>query len=152
MLRRKQIELELKALYKLRPNKQEALIKKKVIDDDNSNEISDKSCSDDSRDRQLSISSLEQESGQSNYIIKFYDAYSDSSKGAVCIFLEYMSEGSLQDIIDKGKIPSEQDIAIVAYSILKALLDLTKKNIMHRDIKPGNILISQSGAIKVIIN
>jgi serine/threonine protein kinase len=62
-----------------------------------------------------------------------------------------MSEGSLQDIIDKNRIPSEKDLAIVAYSILMALLDLTKKNIMHRDIKPGNILVSQSGAIKVII-
>lgn len=54
---------------------------------------------------------------------------------AVCIVLELMDGGSLQNIIDNKLKLNEHDLAIVAYSITRALSELHKRNIVHRDIK-----------------
>lgn len=48
----------------------------------------------------------------------------------------------------KGYFP-EIFVGAVAVSVLNALNDLNSKNIMHRDIKPQNILINKSGEIKL---
>jgi serine/threonine protein kinase len=54
---------------------------------------------------------------------------------AVCIVLEYMDGGSLQKMIDAGMKLSEDNIAVIAYSVLQALIELRNRRIIHRDIK-----------------
>lgn len=90
-----------------------------------------------------------EESKQCLYIVKFYDAYVEPVNKEVCIVLEYMSGGSLQNLIDKGIKLDENNLAIVAYSVLQALIELHKRNIIHRDIKPGNILYDHYGNVKL---
>jgi serine/threonine protein kinase len=85
----------------------------------------------------------------SPYIINFYDAYIDSENGTVCMVLEYMNAGSIQNMLDKGEILNENDSAVLAYSVLSALVELHSRNILHRDIKPSNILTDCSGRIKL---
>jgi serine/threonine protein kinase len=85
----------------------------------------------------------------SPYIINFYDAYIDSENGTVCLVLEYMNAGSIQNKLDKGEIFDENDSAVVAYSILNALVELHSRSILHRDIKPSNVLTNCSGRIKL---
>ena len=50
-----------------------------------------------------------------------------------------MAGGSLQKLIDQNRQEpyhvSENDVAIVAYSVLQGLKDLHSMNIIHRDIK-----------------
>lgn len=46
-----------------------------------------------------------------------------------------MDGGSLQNIIDDGIALNDDDVAIVAYSVLKALEMLHSRNIIHRDVK-----------------
>lgn len=86
---------------------------------------------------------------QCPYIIAFYDSYVDVEKGSVCLVLEHMGGGSLQDLIDGMRRPSEADVAVVAYSVLRALDELNTKKLLHRDIKPSNILIKGDGAVKL---
>lgn len=83
------------------------------------------------------------------YIVSFYDSYFDLEKGSVCLVLEYMGRGSLQNLIDDKRLASEMDIAVVSYSVLCALEELSRKNLLHRDIKPSNILIRGDGAVKL---
>jgi serine/threonine protein kinase len=83
------------------------------------------------------------------FIVNFYDAYTDPERGAVCIVLEYMNAGSLQDMINRGIKPTEEMIATVAYSVLQGLNEIHSRQIIHRDVKPGNILLSRDGRVKL---
>ena len=55
--------------------------------------------------------------------------------------MEYMDGGSLSDIQKAGFIFGEPEVAVVAYSVVMALLEMHNAHLVHRDIKPDNILI-----------
>lgn len=96
--------------------------------------------------RQLSIAPSDK---NSCYILRLYDYFHDHESNIVTLVLEYMGGGSLQRMIDLNYLGSEMDVAIIASSVLNALQMLHSIGIIHRDIKPGNILISSNGAIKL---
>lgn len=54
---------------------------------------------------------------------------------AVCLVMEYMGGGSLQHLIDVKYHVEEASVAVVAYSVLRALEELHSRNIIHRDVK-----------------
>jgi hypothetical protein len=85
----------------------------------------------------------------SPYIIGFHDAYIDPEHGAVCLVLEYMNGGSIQRTISSGEKYDENSVAVLAFSVLSALVELHSRNILHRDIKPSNILADFNGRIKL---
>ena len=72
-----------------------------------------------------------------------------STDGVNYIVMEYVEGKTLKDIIkEKKKIP--EDIAITfAIKIARALDCAHKNNIIHRDIKPQNILVTRDGVVKV---
>ena len=67
----------------------------------------------------------------------------------MCLALEYMNSGTLQTLIDEGKTFSIDDVSVVAFSVLKALAVLHSRRIVHRDVKPPNILVNTDGNIKL---
>jgi serine/threonine protein kinase len=90
------------------------------------------------------------------YIVSFHDAYIDSSSsnGVLSLVLEYAGGGSLQDVIDgfnepgaKKRITSEAVISRIAAHIIRSLDHLEQGKQLHRDIKPGNILVSSNGSL-----
>ena len=65
------------------------------------------------------------------------------------LVLEYVEGRTLKDIIDeKGALPQETAVQI-AIRILSALQHMHRNGIIHRDIKPQNILIHADGHVKV---
>jgi len=63
--------------------------------------------------------------------------------------LEYMENGSLDSLIKKfGKI-NESLAALYIEQVLAGLEFLHSKNIIHRDIKGGNILTTKEGEVKL---
>jgi serine/threonine protein kinase len=85
----------------------------------------------------------------SPYIIGFHDAFIDPEFGAISLVLEFMNGGSIQDSLDSGKRYNEDSVAILAFSVLSALVELHSRNILHRDVKPSNILTDSDGRIKL---
>lgn len=80
----------------------------------------------------------EQSCGHSN-ILNLIDA--DIHNGQVFIVSEYAEEGSLYDKLKKeGKLPLQKALEITI-GILNGLEYLHNKRIIHRDIKPQNILM-----------
>lgn len=65
------------------------------------------------------------------------------------IVMEYVQGKTLKDIIrEKGRLPAEEAIEIFRL-ITEAIHNAHQNKVIHRDIKPQNILISRSGQVKV---
>jgi len=84
----------------------------------------------------------------SPYIVGYYGAY--HSDGEINICMEYMNGGSLDLALkQEGKIP-EKYTRKITYAVLRGLSYLRERHqIIHRDVKPSNILVNSQGEIKI---
>lgn len=82
----------------------------------------------------------------SPYIVNFYDTYYDLTADNVCLVLEFM-DGSLQDFLDLKLRASEQSVSVISYHLLNAFAILHANKVIHRDVKPGNVLVNTRGDI-----
>ncbi|OQX52384.1 MAG: hypothetical protein B5M53_08665, partial [Candidatus Cloacimonas sp. 4484_209] len=82
-----------------------------------------------------------------NNIVEIIDFF--HIKNDYYIVLEYIDGESLQQIIKKkGALPI--DIATyLVFEISKGLAAAHKNNILHRDVKPSNIMVAKDGAVKI---
>ena len=83
---------------------------------------------------------------QSPYIVEFYGAF--FQEGAVYICMEFMDGGSIDKIYGDG-VPEGvlRKITLSTVLGLKSLKD--EHNIIHRDVKPTNILVNTRGQVKI---
>lgn len=63
--------------------------------------------------------------------------------------MEFLEGGDLMNLLMLKDIITEDEAAFYIAETLLALETIHKKNIIHRDIKPDNILISSNGHIKI---
>lgn len=82
----------------------------------------------------------------SPYIVDFFGAF--FQEGAVYICMEFMDGGSIDRIYGDG-IPEGvlRKITVATVMGLKSLKE--EHNIIHRDVKPTNILVSTQGQVKI---
>lgn len=82
------------------------------------------------------------------HIVGFYGSF--HSDGEISICMEYMDGGSLDLILKRaGRIP-ENILGKITSAVIKGLSYLRDKHaIIHRDVKPSNILVNSSGEIKI---
>ena len=102
---------------------------------------------DKSKRKQLLKELNELSSEFSPHIVSFYNAYYSSK--TVKLMLEYMNRGSLQDIINTYGALSEPVVSSICKQALLGLKYLHQQSKVHRDIKPGNLLVSSSGRVKL---
>ncbi|HXC76598.1 MAG TPA: serine/threonine-protein kinase [Candidatus Acidoferrum sp.] len=64
------------------------------------------------------------------------------------IVLEFVRGRSLRDMVNQGRVPLPQTFAVM-HGVLQALDYAHKHSIVHRDMKPENVLLSDEGNVKV---
>ena len=84
----------------------------------------------------------------SPHIVSFYGAYVHETH--ICLCMEYMDLGSLEAIYKRNGPVPEPILAQCARAVVGGLTYLYEAHkIMHRDVKPSNILLARSGAFKI---
>jgi len=82
-------------------------------------------------------------------LVEVFDAGEDKEIGLCYILMEYMPGGSLGDMIAKnGRLPVDTAISYVSQTA-DALSVAHKQGVIHRDIKPDNILFTADGVPKL---
>lgn len=82
-------------------------------------------------------------------LVQVYDAGLDPETGLYYLIMEYMAGGSLQEELRDGKKTSFERAARVAADIAAALAVVEAHGLVHRDVKPANILLAPDGTAKL---
>src|SRR5688572_13120487 len=89
-------------------------------------------------------------------IVRVYDAGEDSetapdgtTRAVPFIVMELVRGRLLKDIISAGPVPVEDSVRYVD-GILEALEYSHRAGVVHRDIKPGNVMVTHAGQVKVM--
>jgi serine/threonine-protein kinase len=89
-------------------------------------------------------------------IVRVFDAGEDVETGVdgverpvPYIVMELVHGRLLKDVIAQGSVPTDDALRYVD-GILEALEYSHRAGVVHRDIKPGNVMITESGRVKVM--
>ena len=86
----------------------------------------------------------------SDYIVKYYGSYFSRLTNTLWLILEYCASGSVIDLmLAMDKTFTEIEIATIIKMVLQGLIIIHSKNLIHRDIKGSNILLSEEGFAKI---
>lgn len=86
---------------------------------------------------------------KSPFTVKYYNSIQDNT--SIHLLFEYVKGVPLESLIKKEKLYNNYHACIFIYAnLIIALNCLNKNNILHRDIKPDNILIDSEGFVKMI--
>ena len=80
-------------------------------------------------------------------IVSIFDVGSDG--GENYIVMEYVDGITLKKYLQEKGVLSEKEVLEISLQVCKALIHAHKHGVVHRDIKPHNIIIKEDGSIKV---
>lgn len=80
--------------------------------------------------------------------ITVFDVVTDDH-GQPCLIMEYLESTSLAAVLQREKTLPPLEVAAIGKQIAAALKAAHRVGIVHRDIKPGNILLTDDGLVKL---
>lgn len=90
---------------------------------------------------------------RSEYIVEYYGAFFEPENAMITICMEFCEAGSMDAIYRRVKARGgrigEKVLVKLAGSIIKGLEYLHEQRIIHRDVKPSNMLVTRGGQVKL---
>jgi serine/threonine protein kinase len=80
-------------------------------------------------------------------IVPAFD-YIKDKEGHVCLIMAFVDGVDLHDLMEAERLPVPVSVYIIS-SVLQGLAHAHRHGIIHRDITPGNIMISRAGAVQI---
>jgi serine/threonine protein kinase len=62
---------------------------------------------------------------------------------------DFADLGSLEGILNGGRVPSVSEVKYIFKEIVKGICHLHSIQVVHQDVKPGNVLLSKSGRVVI---
>ncbi len=84
---------------------------------------------------------------RNDHIVQVYDHFKEGS--SYYIVMEYVDGIALDALIKKKRYLTNEAAMLICREICKGLKYAHDNNVIHRDIKPGNVLISKDGEVKL---
>jgi eukaryotic-like serine/threonine-protein kinase len=81
-------------------------------------------------------------------IVGVYDTGSDD--GTQYIVMEFIEGRTLAEFMTSGRRPSPVQSAEIAQKIAAAIAAAHAQGVIHRDVKPGNVMVTRDGTVKVM--
>lgn len=81
-------------------------------------------------------------------VVTVYDL-GKTENGSPYIAMEYVGGGTLKDLIGAGGVLEARHAARIALEVSRALEEAHRHGLIHRDIKPPNVLLTEAGEAKV---
>eukprot|EP00210_Caulerpa_lentillifera_P008608 g8212.t1 len=86
-------------------------------------------------------------------VVRLYEVIDDPASEKLLMIMEYVDGGEImpEDMIGRSKPGLSEQVARQLFrDLIKGLEFLHFRNIIHRDIKPGNLLLTQTGRVKLV--
>jgi serine/threonine protein kinase len=80
--------------------------------------------------------------------ITVFDVVTDE-RGQPCLIMEYLNSTSLAEVLQERRTLPPPEVARIGAQVAAALKEAHAVGIVHRDIKPGNILLGANGTVKI---
>ena len=80
------------------------------------------------------------------HLVTVYDVIPED--GSVLLVMEYVEGDTLADALRRGPVPTERGLAVLR-AVGEALDHAHAQGIVHRDVKPANVLLGAAGAVKL---
>ncbi len=80
--------------------------------------------------------------------ISVFDVVTDDN-GQPCLIMEYLNSTSLAQVLQEERTLPPTEVARIGAQVAAALHEAHAVGIVHRDIKPGNILLAPNGTVKI---